>query len=80
MAFGELSAAERGYVAVPDGKLYFEISGAGESLIFVHGHSLDRRMWREQVAFFEQHYRVIIYDARGYGKSSKQREDLLFTH
>ena len=44
MAFGTLSAAERGYVAVPDGKLYYEISGAGEPLIFVHGHSLDRRM------------------------------------
>ena len=80
VAFGTLSAAERGYVAVPDGKLYYEISGAGEPLIFVHGHSLDRRMWREQVAFFEQYYRVIIYDARGYGKSSKQCEDLLFTH
>lgn len=73
-------AQERGYVKIPEGRLYYEISGEGEPLIFVHGHSLDRRMWREQVAFFEKHYRVIVYDARGYGKSSKQREDLLFTH
>ncbi len=80
LAFGSLRAAERGYVEVPEGHLYYEISGEGEPLIFVHGHSLDRRMWREQVAFFEKHYRVIVYDARGYGKSSKQREDLLFTH
>lgn len=72
--------AEKGYVKVPEGRLYYEISGEGTPLIFVHGHSLDRRMWREQVAFFEKHYRVIVYDARGYGKSSKQREDLLFTH
>lgn len=75
-----LSAKERGYVAVPEGRLYYEITGEGEPLIFVHGHSLDRRMWREQVAFFEEHYRVVVYDARGYGKSSKQHEDLLFTH
>lgn len=75
-----LWAAERGFVAVPEGRLYYEISGEGDPLIFVHGHSLDRRMWREQVAFFEKHYRVIVYDARGYGKSSKQREDLRFTH
>lgn len=75
-----VSAREPGYVAVPDGRLYYEISGAGEPLIFVHGHSLDRRMWREQVACFEKHFRVIVYDARGYGRSSKQREDLLFTH
>lgn len=73
-------AQERGCVKVPEGRLYYEIEGEGEPLIFVHGHSLDRRMWREQVAFFKAHYRVITYDARGYGKSSKQREDLLFTH
>ena len=62
LAFGSLRAAERGYAEVPEGRLYYEISGEGEPLIFVHGHSLDRRMWREQVAFFEKHYRVIVYD------------------
>ena len=28
----------------------------------------------------QKHFRVIVYDARGYGRSSKQREDLLFAH
>ncbi|MBQ5638389.1 MAG: alpha/beta hydrolase, partial [Alistipes sp.] len=69
---GGATARQRGYVAVDEGRLYYEISGEGSTpLIFVHGHSLDRRMWREQVRFFEQHYRVIVYDARGYGRSSK---------
>lgn len=80
-AFVEAEGRERGYVEVNEGRLYYEVSGEGTTpLIFVHGHSLDRRMWREQVAFFEPHYRVIVYDARGYGRSSKQREDLRFTH
>lgn len=74
------TARERGFMPVNEGRLYYEISGEGDPLIFVHGHSLDSRMWREQVAFFEKHYRVIVYDARGYGRSSKQREELLFTH
>lgn len=71
---------KRGYVAVPEGRLYYEEQGSGEPLVFVHGHSLDRRMWREQVARFADRYRVIVYDARGYGRSSAQREGLLFTH
>lgn len=72
--------AERGFVEVNGARLYYESVGEGTPLIFVHGHSLDRRMWDEQVAFFRQHYRVIVYDARGYGRSSKQREEELFTH
>lgn len=82
-AIGPLSAAEgvvKGYVAVDGGRLYYEAAGAGEAVIFVHGHSLDRRMWREQTASFSDRYRVIVYDARGYGRSSKQREGFRFTH
>lgn len=71
---------QRGYLPVPEGRLYYEIYGEGEPLVFVHGHSLDRRMWREQVAHFADRYRVIVYDARGYGRSSAQREGFLFTH
>ncbi len=74
------AVARSGYVALPDGRLYYEEQGRGEPLIFVHGHSLDHRMWREQVDCFSQHFRVVVYDARGYGRSSKQREDLPFTH
>ena len=56
---------EKGWVALPDATLYYEACGEGEPLIFVHGHSLDRRMWRKQVEYFKEHYRVICYDARG---------------
>lgn len=72
--------SKRGYIPVREGRLYYEEQGSGEPLVFVHGHSLDRRMWREQVARFADRYRVIVYDARGYGRSSAQREGFLFTH
>lgn len=53
-------------------RLYYETAGppGGEPLVFIHGFSLDTRMWDDQWAFFAQHYRVIRYDARGFGKSS----------
>ncbi len=50
-------------------KLYYEESGTGVPLIFLHGFSLNGRMWKGQVDYFSGKYRVIAYDARGHGKS-----------
>jgi 3-oxoadipate enol-lactonase len=53
------------------GKLYYEVTGSGEPIVFIHGFTLDQRMWQPQVEFFVEHgYQVITYDARGFGKSS----------
>ncbi len=49
--------------------LNYESHGSGEAVIFIHGFTLDRRMWQPQIADFAQHYRVIAYDQRGCGKS-----------
>ncbi len=53
-------------------RLYYETAGPpeGEPLVFIHGFSLDTRMWDDQWDFFAQRYRVIRYDVRGFGKSS----------
>lgn len=69
-----------GYVKVPEGSLYYEEAGTGEPLVFIHGHSLDHRMWDEQFLEFAKNYRTIRYDLRGYGISSRQTEDFQFTH
>jgi pimeloyl-ACP methyl ester carboxylesterase len=51
-------------------KLYYEEYGAGVPIVFLHGFTLDRRMWRTQIEYFSTKYRVIVYDSRGHGKSS----------
>jgi 3-oxoadipate enol-lactonase len=53
-----------------NGHIYYEEQGTGEPIIFIHGFTLDSRMWQPQVDYFSQNYRVISYDARGFGKSS----------
>lgn len=59
-----------GYIRIPKGKLYYETVGEGETIVFIHGFSLDRRMWAPQVAEFSKNYQVVTYDARGFGRSS----------
>lgn len=49
--------------------MYYEGAGEGEALVFLHGFTLDRRMWRPQVEYFRDKYHVITPDARGHGLS-----------
>ena len=49
--------------------LYYEDAGAGRPLVFAHGFSATARMWEGQVAAFRDRCRVVIYDARGQGRS-----------
>jgi pimeloyl-ACP methyl ester carboxylesterase len=58
-----------GYADVNGTRLYYEVAGSGLPLVLVHGFSLDTRMWDEQFERFAEHYRVVRYDVRGYGKS-----------
>jgi 3-oxoadipate enol-lactonase len=49
--------------------LYFEISGEGEPLLFLHAGGMDARMWVAEVHSFAAEFRVIRFDARGVGRS-----------
>ena len=50
-------------------KLYFEETGAGDPLLFVHEFAGDHRSWEQQVRFFSRRYRCIAGNARGYPPS-----------
>lgn len=57
------------YANLPNVRIYYEEHGSGEPLLFLHGFTLDRRMWRRDVPFFSHSFRVIVYDSRGHGLS-----------
>jgi pimeloyl-ACP methyl ester carboxylesterase len=62
-----------GYVNLGDGKLYYEMKGKGETLVLCHAGFVDSRMWDGQLEDFSQHYRVLRFDMRGFGKSDPAR-------
>lgn len=77
------------YAMTDDGvNLYYEESGSGEVLVFVHEFAGDFRSWEPQVRFFSRRYRCVAYNARGYPPSdvpedqsaysqSRARDDVL---
>jgi pimeloyl-ACP methyl ester carboxylesterase len=50
-------------------KLYYEETGSGFPLIFVHEFAGDYRSWEPQVRYFCRRYRCITFNARGYAPS-----------
>ncbi len=57
-------------VRVDDGvNIYYEESGQGLPLVFVHEFAGDHRSWHLQMRFFSRRYRAIAFNARGYPPS-----------
>ena len=56
-------------VAVGSVKLYYEETGRGTPLLFVHEFAGDAQSWRLQTTFFGRRYRAIAFNARGYPPS-----------
>ncbi|MGK5447551.1 alpha/beta fold hydrolase [Streptomyces radiopugnans] len=69
-----------GYVKVgsentTDIELYYEDQGSGQPVVLIHGYPLDGHSWELQTReLLAAGYRVITYDRRGFGQSSKVGE------
>jgi pimeloyl-ACP methyl ester carboxylesterase len=53
-------------------ELYYEDHGSGQPVVLIHGYPLDGSSWERQAREIRAAgYRVITYDRRGFGRSSK---------
>lgn len=53
-------------------EIYYEDQGAGQPVVLIHGYPLNGHSWERQTsALLAEGYRVITYDRRGFGQSSK---------
>jgi 3-oxoadipate enol-lactonase len=51
--------------------IYFEVSGSGDAVVFSHGLGGNHASWFQQVGPFSERYRVITWDQRGFGNSTR---------
>jgi len=58
------------YARVNGQKLHFEDSGgSGPAVLLAHGFLLDQSMFNQQVDALAPEFRVICWDARGFGRT-----------
>jgi pimeloyl-ACP methyl ester carboxylesterase len=68
------------YATADDGvRLYWEESGNGAPLLFVHEFAGDHRSWAPQVEHFRDRYRCLVYDARGYPPSDVPADESAYS-
>ena len=60
-----------GKVKVDSIELYYEEHGSGDPLLLIMGLAADSVAWMFQIPDFAKHYRTIVFDNRGVGRSDK---------
>ena len=67
-------ADSSGYVEINNVKLYFDISGNGETLLYLHGGLSSSRDFSEYIPELSKRFSIITVDRRGHGRSYDNSE------
>ncbi len=62
---------ESGLAPVNGVKIWYATFGSGEPVILLHGGLAHAEYWGKQVPALAAHYRVVVMDSRGHGRSSR---------
>jgi len=70
---------DAGNYAVLNGvRLYYEIYGKGDPLVLLHGNGGNIQAMKFQIEYFSRHYKAIVMDCRGRGKSELGEDSLTY--
>jgi pimeloyl-ACP methyl ester carboxylesterase len=67
-------AETSGYAPVNGIKIWYAEFGKGEPVILLHGGLGNSSYWGHQVPVLAKHYRVIVMDSRGHGRSTRDEQ------
>jgi len=56
-------------------EIYYEIHGQGKPLVMIMGIRRNAEWWYAQIPSFSKHFKVIVFDNRGAGRSEMPRMD-----
>jgi 3-oxoadipate enol-lactonase len=59
-----------GFLQRPDCSLYYEVSGSGPAIVFLHGLGGNHMSWWQQVAHFAPSHTCVTFAARGFAPST----------
>jgi len=57
-------------------ELYYDVAGEGPAVVLAHGAEGNALSWFQQVPVFAQTYRTVVFDHRGFGRSTCAPADL----
>jgi pimeloyl-ACP methyl ester carboxylesterase len=66
------------YADVNGIKVYYEIYGAGEPLLLLHGNSGSMESFSQQIPELSKHFKVIAVDSRAQGKSTDSDQEITY--
>jgi pimeloyl-ACP methyl ester carboxylesterase len=68
-------AVKDAFLTLPDGaKIHYLEAGQGSPIVFIPGWTMAADIWKSQIAYFSKSHRVVAYDPRSQGRSSKTPE------
>jgi pimeloyl-ACP methyl ester carboxylesterase len=62
-------AAAGGFLETNGARIYYEVEGRGDPVLFVHAGVANLSMWDAEARALSDAYRVIRYDTRGFGQT-----------
>ena len=62
---------QSGYAPVNGIRIWYATFGRGEPVLLLHGGLANSSYWGNQVPELARHYRVIVMDSRGHGRSTR---------
>ena len=61
---------DAGFAVFGSEQIYYESTGSGDAVVLSHGAGGSHAIWMHQTPVLAEHYRVITWDQRGWGKST----------